>query len=158
MVNYETLLDEIVSQMSVLTGLGVSVVKMPEIESDYNRPVSSARCLIMYVGSDFGNELSTNRVIQDETVNIGVEVAFKKLYGANGVFDVINKVNAALLGFQPSNTTHGLKIKNYSVNTDNLDRGIWRVHLFYYTTTPSSEAFSLPVDPTLQQITINQNL
>lgn len=158
MVSYETLLDEIVSQMSDLTALGIDVVRMPEIEADYNRPVSSARCLIMYVGSDFGNELSTNRVIQDETVNIGVEVAFKKLYGNNGVFDVINKVNAALLGFQPSNTTHGLKIKNYSVTTDNLDRGIWRVHLFFYTTTPSSEAFSLPTDPILQQITINNNI
>ena len=158
MVNYETLLDEIVSQLSDVSALGVSVVKMPEIESDYNRPVSSARCLIMYVGSDFGNELSTNTVIQDETVNIGIEVAFKKLYGTNGVFDIINKVNAALLGFFPSNTTHGLKIKNYTVNTDNLDRGIWRVHLFYYTTTPSSEAFTVDVGPILQQITTNQNI
>ena len=158
MIVHEDTLDEIVTALASVAALGVDVSKLPETENDYKRVSTTPRILVSFLGSDFDTNRSTTEAVQDETVNFGIEITFKKLYGSLGVMDLQNKVMEAVLGLRLDNCTHGLKCRNFRYGNPPLDNGAWTLQLEFYTNTPISESFTEEEGPELEEIIFNQSI
>jgi hypothetical protein len=158
MIVYEDALDDIVTALGDVITSGVDISKLPENEADYKRVANTPRILVSFLGSDFETQLTTSEAGQDETINFGVEITYKKLYGTLGVMDLQNKVLEALHGLRLDNCMYGLKIRNFRYSNPPLDNGSWTLQLEFYTTTPMSEAFELPDNPELETIIFNETI
>lgn len=111
-MNYEAIENDIISRLQArIDPTVVDIELLPETESELTRPVSKNRVTVAYRYSDFPQTMqkslseirSTSSIVQNEIVCLEVVLRSRKLRGASGLYDLIEKVRKAILGFSPLN-------------------------------------------------------
>lgn len=111
-LNYEAFQNDIVARLGGLNTPTqiVDIVPLPETEAEfkattYLRP----RITVCYTGSDYtgsGTNPSTfdiGDVEQEELVGFHLTIESKILYGASGIYGILQKTRELLLGYSPTN-------------------------------------------------------
>lgn len=112
-MNYETLQSDIAARLAEIntnpSAPVADVQVLPEAESLYKRAAHDRPLItIFYTGSEYGkgnsdyNSISIDMANQEESIGFQVNIEGKKLYGATGVYAMLNVVQLLLLGFEPT--------------------------------------------------------
>lgn len=111
-LNYETFQNNIVTRLGGLNTPTqiVDIVPLPEKESDYKGTTyERPRLTVCYTGSDYTGS-GTNSVTFDmedvaleEWVGFQIIIESKHLYGASGIYGILQKTRELLLGYSPAN-------------------------------------------------------
>lgn len=134
-MNYETLQTDIAARLAQIntnpSAPIADVQALPEAESNYKRAAHDRPLItIFYTGSDYGkgnsdfNSISTDVVTQEESIGFQVNVEGKKLYGATGVYAILNVVQSLLLGFEPTNCDK-IHFKRSALQRDEKDNTLF---------------------------------
>ena len=102
-MNYENLENEIVARLTPFMTAGITVEKIPELESERQKPLpTKAKFTVIYAGSEYGSALSTAQISQEEKIFIQILIESTFLRGSFGVYNLASLLKKALTGFQPS--------------------------------------------------------
>lgn len=111
-LNYETFQNNIVTRLGGLNTPTqiVDIVPLPETEAEYKATTyQRPRITVCYTGSDYtGNgtnpeSFDIGDVEQEEWVGFQLIIESKQLYGASGIYGVLQKTRELLLGYSPDN-------------------------------------------------------
>lgn len=138
-MNYETLQTDIAARLAEINTNPAApvadVMALPEAESNYKRAAHDRPLVtIFYTGSEYGkgnsdfNSMDIEAVAQEETIGFQVNVEGKKLYGATGLYAILNVVQSLLLGFEPTNCDK-IHFKRSALQRDEKDNTLFIVVL-----------------------------
>ena len=111
-LNYEAFQNDIVARLGGLNTPTqiVDIVPLPETEAEYKATTYlRPRITVCYTGSDYtgsGTNPSTfdiGDVEQEEWVGFQLIIESKILYGASGIYGILQKTRELLLGYSPTN-------------------------------------------------------
>lgn len=138
----------------------VEVVNQPNTEAEFARPAPGGipRLVIAYVGSTFGDPISTDQSNQEETVLWSLDVCSMNL---REIYPALVAAKLALVGYAPRvGTTADGCHKIYLRDISQPQRGqdsIWWVKLDFACVRVSVEVAdpALALAPILTQLTVN---
>lgn len=116
--SFEQAENEIVTQLQTKLGNVVEVIALPENDADYKRSLTKPKITVAYSESSFDPSTSTAQVSQKEKPSFLCNIRYQKLRGAGGLYETIQKVKEALVGFKPSN---GDRLQLNKVEFDDRD-------------------------------------
>jgi hypothetical protein len=156
-MNYEQLENDIVTRLAPFAAAGVSVIKMPELETERSLPEpQKAQFTVMYAGSEYENVNSTAQVSQMETVFVAVLIESNLLRGPKGVYNLLSVLKTALIGFKPANCHRLQAVKHHTLGSPEAVRkdNTWQYQAVFKTTTLTVEAFTEDLSVLLKKITL----
>lgn len=156
-MNYEQLENDVVTRLAPFATVGVSVVKMPERESERNLPVpGNAQFTVMYAGSEYENVQSTGQVSQTETIFVSVLVESNALRGTKGIYNLVSVLKKALIGFKPSNCHRLQAVKHHTLGSPEavVKDNVWQYQAIFKTTSLTVEDFTEDLSLILKKITL----
>lgn len=134
-MNYESLQTDIAARLATINTNPAApiadVMALPEAESNYKRAAHDRPLVtVLYTGSEYGqgnttfNSHDIGMVEQEETIGFQVNVEGKKLYGATGLYAILNVVQSLLLGFEPTNCDK-IHFKRSALQRDEKDNTLF---------------------------------
>ncbi len=159
-MNYETLQTEIATRVGIINTNPsqpvAEIVVLPETEADYKRaPHERPRITVAYIGSDYGsgqrdfNSFDVEIVTQEETVNIELHIQAKRLYGASGLYPVLNAVLPIVQGYRPANCDK-IHLKNSQLRS--TEDGLFLYVLSLIVKTYAVQQVDATTAPNLTQV------
>lgn len=106
-MNLESVQDSIVSQLNAVfshadhSALRCKAEKLPENDDEYKRAIKKNIAFVSITGSTSLNKNSTQPTIQERTLQVGIIIHCRSLYGPDGLFSVQDGLEKALIGFRP---------------------------------------------------------
>lgn len=155
-MNYENLEIEIVNRLSPFISAGITVEKLPEIESEHYRPLpTKAKFTVIYAGSEYGNSMSTAQISQEEKIFIQVLIESTFLRGNLGVYNLASILKRALTGFIPSGCRRIQVTKHHTIGGENAEKinNLWNYNVIFQTTSLHVEDFTEDLTLLLKKIT-----
>lgn len=143
-MNYELLEDEIVTRLQPFTTVGITVEKLPEVESEKKSVTTgTARLTVIYAGSEYGGTKSTAQVSQEEKVFVQVLVESTFLRGPKGVYTIIDIVKKALTDFRPQGLTKLQVTKHHTIGQPEAvkENNMWQYQVIFQGTNLHVEEY-----------------
>jgi hypothetical protein len=156
-MNYENLENEIVARLSPFMTAGITVEKIPELESERQKPLpTKAKFTVIYAGSEYAGPLSTAQISQEEKVFIQVLIESTFLRGNLGVYNLASVLKKALTGFQPQGCRRIQVTKHHTIGGENAEKinNMWNYNVIFQTTALHVEDFTEDLTLILQKITL----
>lgn len=156
-MNYETLENEIVARLTPFVTVGITVEKIPELESERTKPLpTKARFTVIYAGSEYGSSLSTSQVSQEEKIFIQILIESTFLRGSLGVYNLASVLKKALTGFQPSGCRRIQVTKHHTIGGEEAQKinNMWNYNVIFQTTSIHVEDFKEDLTLILKKITL----
>lgn len=156
-MNYETLENEIVARLTPFVTVGITVEKIPELESERTKPLpTKAKFTVIYAGSEYGSSLSTSQVSQEEKIFIQVLIESTFLRGSLGVYNLASVLKKALTGFQPSGCRRIQVTKHHTIGGEEAQKinNMWNYNVIFQTTSIHVEDFEEDLTLILEKITL----
>ena len=156
-MNYETLENEIVARLTPFVTVGITVEKIPELESERTKPLpTKAKFTVIYAGSEYGSSLSTSQVSQEEKIFIQVLIESTFLRGSLGVYNLASVLKKALTGFQPSGCRRIQVTKHHTIGGEEAQKinNMWNYNVIFQTTSIHVEDFEEDLTLILKKITL----
>ena len=159
-MNYENLEIEIVARLTPFTTAGITVEKLPELESERSRPLpTKAKFTVIYAGSEYSSPMSTAQISQEEKIFIQVLIESTFLRGTFGVYNLASILKKALTGFQPSGCRRMQVTKHHTIGGENAEKinNMWNYNVIFQTTALHVEDFQEDLSVILKKITTIDN-
>ncbi len=156
-MNYENLENEIVARLSPFMTVGITVERIPELESERQKPLpTKAKFTVIYAGSEYGNAMSTAQISQEEKIFIQILIESTFLRGNFGVYNLASVLKKALTGFQPSGCRRIQVTKHHTIGSENAEKinNQWNYNVIFQTTSLHVEDFTEDLTLILQKITL----
>jgi len=156
-MNYENLETEIVARLTPFIAAGITVEKLPELESDRSKPLpTKAKFTVIYAGSEYGNSLSTAQISQEEKIFVQVLIESTFLRGSLGVYNLASILKRSLTGFKPSGCRRIQVTKHHTIGGENSEKinNMWNYNVIFQTTAVHVEDFEEDLSLILKQITL----
>lgn len=158
MSTYEDLEDAIIDRLDPIKVPGViEVVKLPETEKEFARPVQGTRVTVSAMGSEFGDVRSTFHVSQESTARIVATIQSNKLRGSNNLYAVEQAIRLLLLGFAPEHFAKMYLVKAGLIQRE-FEENVWSYSLEFACKGMVVEEAEPETGPLITQITINNVL
>lgn len=128
-MNLEPIQDSIVAQLNAVfshegySGLRCKADKLPESDDEYQRAIKKNIAFVAITGSVSTSKNSTQPVIQERTLQVGVMIHCRSLYGPDGLLSVQAGLENALLGFRPVNCERLYHVKDERDKI--LEQNVW---------------------------------
>lgn len=155
-MNYELLETEITNRLAPFAMVGLSVRKMPELESEKIKPLpTKAQFTVMYAGSEYEGANSTAQVSQMETAFISVLIESTFLRGPLGIYALLATLKTALIGFKPTGCHRIQAVKHQTLGTPEAvkNANMWEYQAVFKTTSLTVENFTEDITILLKKIT-----
>lgn len=155
-MNINSSQESIVSKLqSVFDSLGVrwKVFKLPEAQNQYQIGVPNEVVYVIYHGSTASPSISTNTIAQPRKISFSVDIYSRSLYDQNGLSNIRDIVEQALIGFKPTNCQRLYLIKDEFTITDDK---IW-AHVIQFeceTLVVQKEENEAIIVPSFQELVI----
>lgn len=156
-MNYENLETEIVDRLTPFLTVGITVEKLPELESERLKPLpTKARFTVIYAGSEYGSSLSTAQISQEEKIFIQILIESTFLRGTMGAYNLASILKKALTGFKPSGCRRIQVTKHHTIGGENAEKinNLWNYNVIFQTTALHVEDFEDDLTLILQKITL----
>jgi hypothetical protein len=156
-MNYENFEEEIVGRLSFMNTADILVEKMPELESERNKPLpTKAKITVIYAGSEYGNSTSTSQVSQEEKIFIQILIESTFLRGALGIYNLVSVIKSALIGFRPTFCRRIQVTKHHTIGGENAEKinNQWNYNIIFQTTALGVEDFVEDLSILLKKITL----
>lgn len=156
-MNYETLENEIVARLTPFVTVGITVEKIPELESERTKPLpTKAKFTVIYAGSEYGSSLSTAQISQEEKIFIQILIESTFLRGTLGVYNLASILKKALTGFQPSGCRRIQVTKHHTIGGEEAQKinNMWNYNVIFQTTSIHVEDFEEDLTLILKKITL----
>lgn len=156
-MNYENLEIQFENRLSILTQVGIVVQRLPEIESERNRPLpSKAGITIIYAGSEYGLPNSTAQVRQEEKIFMQILIESTFLRGPQGVYNLISVIKDLIVGFAPPFCTRFQVVKHHTIGGEEAQKinNMWSYNIIFQSTGIAVENFIEDTSIILKRITL----
>jgi len=158
-MNYEALQDEIVAKLQPFSDVGITVERLPEVESEKTKVLpTKARFTVIYAGSEYDVTNSTGNIAQNEKIFVQILVESTFLYGEIGIYNLISLLKKALVGFKPQNT-NGLQLsKHHTIGSPGAEKinNMWQYQVIFQCNGFNIEDFTEEYIGILKKITYYQ--
>lgn len=154
-MNYEILEQQISDRLQPFALAGVNVRVVPELESERIRPVpTKAQFTVIYSGSEYGNVNSTAQISQNEDLYFTVLIESTFLRGAMGVYNLLNTLRKALVGFKPTGCKRIQAVKHHTIGSPGAEKidNMWQYQAVFKTDTLLVEDYTEDIMPLVTQI------
>lgn len=119
MINFEEIAAAIMAMITGFIDTDLVDVKLePEVDSEYSRPIDDAttstdraQIFVFLHSVEYDSNRSTRYAEHDENQTWQVIIRSRRLTGVNGIYDLQNKVKAALLGKRPDGAINQIELK-----------------------------------------------
>lgn len=137
-MKYADLEDAIVSRLSAKLGATATVIALPEVQAQNQRPFDKARVTVAYNSSMFDggrygnavNVMSVDGTVQEESIKIKVSIESKKLRGTGGIYELLVAVRQAVIGFEPLGLD---QMKILESKFDEFTENLWSYMIVFET-------------------------
>lgn len=163
-MRYDELETSIVERLqTVATALNITIVELPEKQSEYGKPVDRARVTVAYNGSVFNGgrygsqvpTMSTDTSSQEEDIEFVLTIQSKKRRGdGDGIYNVMEQIRKRMLGFEPMGLD---KLKLMDQKFEEYAEGIWTYTQKFATKRISTYDIPDADDPTLDSVSFVEN-
>jgi hypothetical protein len=124
-MNYEALENNISGQVEPVLVRAIPTLRVetePEIEGENLPIITDPRVTIFLDQSEFNKTKNTHYIVQDEDIKVFLLVRARKLRGDGGVYQILELIRKALVGYIPEGFT---KIWLVKIAFEKHERGIW---------------------------------
>lgn len=149
-MNFETIIDSIVSRLSPLTP-AVEVIRAAETEADFKRPVSPRVTVSISEMVDARPDTLGSTAVQDVEIKLSLTVQARKLYGSGGLYAIEQAARARVLGFAPASAS---KVLLESVKFEGLEDNVWTYVATYIVPAKIIETLDAVSEVLCKQIVI----
>lgn len=157
-VIYSDIEDEIVTWLAPIeNGGGVDVVKLPQVQDEFQRPMMAGRVTVAYKSSGFGDVRSTHHITQDEKIQIELIVQARMLRGDNGIHKMVEAIKRRLVGFSPTDCSKMYLVSNGFIEHNN-ETALWTYSAIFECKYTVVEDFEFNTEPALQGVTFTYNI
>lgn len=120
-MNYRQFENELLGPLQPLSADGIEVAVLPQVQAAFSKTFN-ARVFVGYGGSKYDRPTASDIVVQNEVVSVFVILQSRFLDSPNGIYALIERVKALLLGFQPQHTT---RLYLSSIDFDKYEDNVW---------------------------------
>jgi hypothetical protein len=155
-MNYELLQNAIVSRLEPFTTAGISVVRLPQTESERTQTVpTKVKFTVIYAGSEYSEVNSTGYISQDEKIFIQILIESTFLYGNTGVYAMASLLKKALTGFKAQGTTKFQVAKHHTIGQPDAEKkdNMWHYSVVFQAMSVHVEDYTEDLSVILKQIT-----
>ena len=94
--------------------------------------------LVHYQGSNYTNSESLGYIVQDNKKEFSITIVTRNLRANQGAYEYLDKVKAALTGFQVDECTKLMPTKDFFISENG---GIWQYGINFTLTTTNIQDF-----------------
>jgi len=155
-MNYELLQNAIVSRLQPFTTAGISVVRLPQTESERTQTIpTKVNFTVIYAGSEYSEVNSTGHISQDEKIFIQILIESTFLYGNTGVYAMASLLKKALTGFKAQGTTKFQVAKHHTIGQPDAEKkdNMWHYSVVFQAMSVHVEDYTEDLSVILKQIT-----
>lgn len=116
----------------------VLVEGFPDKPSEFILLHSIGALLVHYQGSNYTNSESLGYIVQDNKKEFSITIVTRNLRANQGAYEYLDKVKAALTGFQVDECTKLMPTKDFFISENG---GIWQYGINFTLTTTNIQDF-----------------
>lgn len=140
-------------RLSILEVRGVEVRTTPEVEAEHGKQFDKPRVTVTYVNSAYSDTVSTGEVVQDRTMNFIIRAEGRKLRNDNGVYALLQAIEALLIGWKPAGYQ---RIRFKDDRFESKMEGTWAYTAMVYTSKRVQQYDEAKVEALLQNVTFEE--